>query len=316
MTTTVSPKVIFFGNERLATGVTTTAPTLNRLLDAGYDVAAVVSHDSGSRSRKQRNLEIAEVAAEHNIPVLLPIRPAEIIDQLKGYNAEIAILVAYGKIVPQSIIDVFPHGIINIHPSLLPLHRGPSPIESVILAGAPETGVSVMQLVAGMDAGPVYGQTSIKLHGTESKQQLANTLLEAGGELIVRSLPSILDGSLRPAAQNDDRATYDSLITKTDGELDFQKPSQLLVREIRAYLNWPKSRTTINGIEVIITAATAEPVKLDTAIPGDIQVVLGAGSIFICTSNGSLSVKRLKPSGKQEMSVRAFLAGYGHVLAT
>ena len=152
--TNIPAKVIFFGNERLATGVTTTAPTLRALIAAGYELVAVVSHYEQANSRTSRDLEIAAVAKEQNIPLLLPNKPSEIFEQLKSFNADVGVLVAYGKIIPQSIIDIFHKGIINIHPSALPMHRGPTPVESVMLNGESFTAVSVMQLVSAMDAGP------------------------------------------------------------------------------------------------------------------------------------------------------------------
>src|SRR5262249_26458649 len=151
-----------------------------------------VNHEA-STSRKARPLEIAAVAAQHNIPVLSPEKPSEIIDQLKSYNAPIGVLVAYGRMVPQSIIDIFPHGIINIHPSLLPLNRGSSPIEQAMLDGASQTGVTLMGLVKAMDAGPVYAQATVNLDGTETKANLTDALLRKGGELLIDLLPSILD---------------------------------------------------------------------------------------------------------------------------
>jgi methionyl-tRNA formyltransferase len=307
-------RIVFFGNERLATATPTDAPTLRALIAAGYEIAAVVSHQSESRSRDTRQLEIATVAAEHDIPLLLPEKPAEILEQIRSYQADIGVLVAYGKIVSQSVIDVFPHGIINIHPSLLPLHRGPTPIESVILDGASETGVSVMQLVWAMDAGPVYGQRRLELDATETKHDLAARLLAMGGELVVELLPAILDGTSKPVAQDDGSATYDNLIQKDDGILDFTKPAVRLEREIRAYQDWPKSRTTLLDKEVIITAGHVLPPATD---PETASIAPPPGTIWrqdaelgICTGDGILVIDRLKPSGKNEMSASSFLAGY------
>src|SRR5688500_17078175 len=210
-----SKTLIFFGNERLVSGLKrTNAPTLRALINAGYHIAAVVSHHTGSRSRSNRKLEVAEIAAAHNIPVLLPNRPIEIIDTLRNLNADAAVLAAYGRIIPQSIIDLFPKGIINIPPSLLPKYRGPTPIESAILNGDSETGVSIMQLTAGMDEGPVYAQSKITLSGDETKFDLFEKIAPIGADLLIRILPSILDGSLKPAPQEASAATYCNLLTK------------------------------------------------------------------------------------------------------
>ncbi len=310
----ISNKIVFFGNERLATGVITSAPTLKALVTAGYDVVAVVSHYTRGSSRNARVLEIETVAKEHGIPLLLPHKPIEIAEQLKAYNADAAVLVAYGKIVPQEIIDIFPAGIINIHPSLLPLHRGSTPIESVMLSGESETGVSLMQLASVMDAGPVFTQEAITLSGKETKQELADKLLEIGKDLVITYLSTILAGKLEPAPQDDSQATYDSLIEKQDGIIDWQKPAKQIEREIRAYAEWPKSRTTLANKDVVITQAHSVPSTGDDEEPGSITIAPESKAITIATTNGSLRIEKLKPDGKNEMTTNAFLAGYGNNL--
>ena len=307
------PSIIFFGNERLATGVTTEVTTLKALLDAGYHVAAAVSHNEATSSRKQRMLEIAEVATSHNIPVHLPAKPADILDQLAAYKADIGVLVAYGKIVPQEVIDLFPHGIINIHPSLLPRHRGSTPLESVILSGEKETGVSVMGLAQAMDAGPVYAQETVPLTGNETNQALADELLTVGSKLILQVLPDALAGTAQPTPQDDSAATYDELIEKQDGQLDFSKPAQQLEREVRAYFGWPQSRTTIGNKEVIITQAHVVPassIQNPESLPNEPGTIWQDGKqLGFYTTEGILAIDTLKPAGKGEMSAAAFLAG-------
>lgn len=302
-------KIVFFGNERLATGVTTTAPSLSALITAGYEVCAVVSHHEAATSRKVRALEVAVVAEAHNIPVLLPENPAEIIDQLVAFGAEIAVLVAYGKIVPQSVIDAFPKGIINIHPSALPEHRGPTPLESVILAGDTSTAVSVMQLVKAMDAGPVYAQEVVQLTGTETKQELADILLRIGSEIIVAVLPRILSGKLVPRPQNEAAATYDQLIKKENGKIDWTKPAAHIEREIRAYAEWPKSRTTFSDVDVVVTKAR---ILNESNEPGAIKVL--DKNLVVGCGKSSLIIETIKPAGRNDMTGQAFLAGYGNKL--
>ncbi len=307
-----SKTIIYFGNERLATGVTTEAPALQALIEAGYTVAAVVSNYQAARSRSAHELEVQTIATKHGIPVLLPGKPSDIIRELQQYNAEIGVLIAYGKIVPQVVMDIFPKGIINIHPSLLPLHRGPTPVESVILDGSKTTGVSIMQLVKAMDAGPVFAQSAVTLSGQETKQELADMLLEIGTSMLLEVLPGILDGSLAALPQDESKATYDRLITKDDGTIDWHKPAVVIEREIRAYSGWPGSRSTIGGKEVVITKAH---------VAGDSKHRLGqtdqAGPFrtpdgyigMPSLASGVLVIERLKPAGKREMSAQEFLAG-------
>lgn len=300
-----STTIVFFGNERLATGVQTTAPTLRALVEQGYNVRALVANHEMGQSRSARELEIASVAKAYHIPLLLPDKPSSILKDLKSVQADIGVLVAYGKIIPDSVINLFPKGIINIHPSLLPLHRGPTPIESVILNGETETGVSIMQLAHDMDAGPVYGQSVITLHGNESKQTLADKLLETGAGMLIELLPEILSGSVVALPQDNARATYDSLIRKAAGLIDWHKPAVQIEREIRAYLEWPKSRTEIGSIDTVITHAKVVP---HTGIPG--TVTMHNKELVVACGQDSLMITKLKPAGKNEMTAEAFLAGY------
>lgn len=295
----MSKTLLFFGNERLSSGFEPGgAPTLQRLVDAGYDVKAVIAHHGQTHSRAKRDLEIEAVAKIYGIPVLLPEKPADIMEKIANFQADAAVLVAYGRLIPQSIIDLFPGGIINIHPSLLPLYRGPTPIEQVILEGAEKTGVSLMRLTAGMDDGPVYDQEELVLSGSETKRELTARLLELGGGMLLKNLPAILDGSLAPKPQSEDRATYTKLLSKADGWLDLAKSAPALEREIRAFQAWPKSKTSLFGHDVIVAKArtvTDKPLK---------------GLVLECAGGSLLEITELvAPSGKT-MAATDFIRGY------
>lgn len=300
-----SKTVVFFGNERLATGVTTSTPTLKALIKSGYNIAAIVSNHRPSNSRTVRHLEVELFAREHNIPLLLPSNPLEISNQLKSFGASTGILVAYGKIVPQSIIDIFSNGIVNIHPSSLPLHRGPTPIESVILDGSTSTSVSLMRLVKAMDAGPVYEQTEVNLKGNESKQEIADNLGKVGSVMLMKLLPNIMSGELQPTDQQDSDATYDRLILKADGVIDWNKPAKMIEREVRAFSGWPGSKTILAGKECLITKSH---VVQAAGEPGSLQTT--STELVVMTEKDGLSIDALKPSGKSEMDIKSFLAGY------
>lgn len=294
-----SSKIVFFGNERLASGFEPHgAPTLQALIDSGYEIAAVISNYERAQSRKARKLEIQEVAEAHNIPVLLPQKLRDIADQIADYRATAGVLVAYGKMVPQSIIDIFPRGIINIHPSLLPAYRGPTPIEQAILDGANKTGVSLMQLVKSMDAGPVYAQAEVPLTGRETKQELTSRLLKRGGELLIKNLPAILTGELKPAHQDESKATYTQLLNKQDAQLDLTKTAAQLERQIRAFATWPKSQTTIFGHTVIVRkAAVIDEPKNDELI-------------LACGNNTYLQILELTAPSGRTISGAEFMRGY------
>lgn len=302
----MSNKILFFGNERLATGAQTSAPTLQALIDADYNVVAVVvAQAEAGKSRRERELEVATIAKAHDIPLLSPDKPADAIAEIVAFDAEIAVLIAYGNLLPEALLDVFPHGIINVHPSLLPLHRGSTPVESAILDGDHQTGVSLIRLTKLMDAGPVYAQQAVKLKGGETKPRLAEQLSLIGTNLVLEHLPGILDGSLQPVGQDDQQASYDERITKADGRLDWNKPAVRLEREVRAYLDWPRSRATIGSTDVIVTKAH---IAEGSGTPG--SLALSGKDLGIYTSENILMIDSLIPAGKKEMSAQAFLAGY------
>lgn len=285
--------VILFGNEKLATGITSRGETLQALLKNNYQVSKIYTKYQSDFSQT-------------DIPVSTSTNLEEIGKELRGIKPTIGILVAYGLIIPKSIIGIFPNGIINIHPSLLPKGRGPAPIEETILDGSNQTGVTIMRLSEEMDKGPVLAQASIDLHGKETKQELADSLLELGNELLIKCLDDIFSSNaIKSVPQTEAGATYTHKIKKSDGIIDWNKPAVNLEREVRAYAGWPKSSTILNGISCIITEAQ---VVAGEGSPGRYRVT--DNSMIVFTSKGAFSINRLKPAGKKDMSVEEFLRGY------
>jgi methionyl-tRNA formyltransferase len=252
-------KIVFFGNEQLVQGLDKSiTPTFDGLIASHHQVAALVlPRQSKATSRKARTLEIIDSANRHNIEIIY----AETVDlpqTLRKLNADIGALVSYGKIVPQAVIDAFPNGIINLHPSLLPKYRGPTPLEATILNGDSETGVSLMALTAQMDAGPIYAQAKIALSPDETKFTLYKKAIITGSQLLLTNLDNILSGQLKPTDQADTQATFTNLLTKADGQLDPTTTTATdCERKIRAFLGFPKTRLSLLGQEIIITKAQA-----------------------------------------------------------
>lgn len=286
--------IIFFGTEQFSLAA------LTGLIDAGYDIAAVVTKPDSKKGRGQKLVppSVKVLATQHNIPVWQPTKVAEINENIKALGAVAGVLVSYGKIIPQSTIDLFSPGIINVHPSLLPKYRGPTPIESAIKNGDEKTGISIMQLSAAMDAGPVYATKDYPLDGHETKPELYRALAITGTNFLLETLPRILDGSLAPTPQREDEATYCKLLQKTDAELDLaQLTATEAERTVRAHLGFPKSKVQIGDHAVIITKAHVSATK---KTPLD----------FACQDGAFLSVDELiAPSGRH-MDAAAFLRGY------
>jgi methionyl-tRNA formyltransferase len=273
--TNKSKTLVFFGNEKLATGI---PQPKRRILEAvqkaGFNVEQLVTKD---------------------------------LSQLNPHKSQLAVLAAYGQIIPQKILDEFPLGIINVHPSLLPAYRGPTPIEQAILDGATKTGVSIMQLTAKMDEGPIYKQKTIHLTGQESKIELTNKLQCIGAELIVEALTKIFDVNLKPRQQpHPIRATYSKKIFKKDGAINWKNTAIQIERKIRAYLGWPGSYTVLNNINVTLLSAK---VTDDQLMPGKIKITTKK-ELLVGTKKGSLSLLQLQPSGKNKMSAADFINGY------
>lgn len=299
--------LIFFGTEDFS------ATALTALIEAGFSIGAVVTKPDTKRGRGQKYIEpaVKTIAKRHNITVWQPGNLAEIIEPIKNMQPVTGVLVSFGRIIPQSILDLFTPGVVNVHPSLLPLYRGPSPIETALLHGDETTGVTIMKLVAAMDAGPLYTQETFPspIHHA-SQPELYESLGLFGADLLVRTLPAIMNGTLQPTEQEHAHATYCRLITKSDGTIDWQQPAIEIERQVRAYKGWPGSRTTLHGIECIITSAH---VLEREGAAGTMNA--SDTTLTVATGSGSLAVDRIKPVGKKEMSVREFLNGYGHLLS-
>ncbi|NCU29353.1 methionyl-tRNA formyltransferase [Candidatus Saccharibacteria bacterium] len=260
-----SPKIIFFGTEEYS------LVALKALVENDFDVVAVVTKPDmiKGRGRKLVAPPVKAYAIEQNIAVWQPTKLTEIADKITALQPVAGVLVAYGKIIPQRIINLFTPGIINLHPSLLPLYRGPSPIESAIANLDNETGVSIMKLDAEMDAGPVYYQVRLALSGSETKQELYDQLFALGSQTLIETLPDIISGELQPIAQDHTKATYCQMLSK---DLSLIDPIKLTATQaeahVRAYLGFPRSqvdttfdRLTITKAHVSQTADSALSIK-------------------------------------------------------
>ena len=288
-------KVIFFGNEQLAQGIKPKTILFDKLHNSNeFEICAVLL--TNPNHRKPYAIEKAAKAA--NIPVYFSKNNDEIMGIIGQYNAPVAVLASFGKIIPERIINAFPCGIINIHPSMLPKYRGTTPIESALLNGDTETGVSVMRLAKAMDAGNTFAQEIVKIETGDTKQSLYEKLATAGAKRLLEVLPGIVAKNAPETAQNDTEATFTTQLSKDLSELKpAEKAAQTLYNEIRAYAGFPKSKLELLNIPCIITSAH---VANDAATELDQK----------CADGKYLVIDRLIPENSKEMDAKSFLNGH------
>lgn len=291
------PKIVFFGSGPVA------AESLRRLSD-NFEIEAVVTKPSTTREMAAVNdARIYNVENRHELDALIHEKP---------FESEIGVLIDFGIIVSQKVIDYFAKGIINSHFSLLPEWRGADPITFSILSGQTKTGVSLMLLTAGMDEGPLLAQVEYKIKLNETTPTLTNELIALSNHGLNKIIPLWLNNETKAMSQEQvsfaalKTPTYSRKLTKQDGLVDFTKPATVLAREVRAFAGWPKSQAKLGNMEVILTGVGLT--KMGNANPG--QLIIEKKQLFIGTGRDLLEIKSLQVPGKKEMSAEAFLAGY------
>ncbi|HUC89925.1 MAG TPA: methionyl-tRNA formyltransferase [Patescibacteria group bacterium] len=299
-----SETIVFFGSGPVA------AESL-RLLSKDFSIEGVVTKPRPSRHRG--SVPVLELAEKLKLPIKTVTNKQDL-DALFGDNpfkSRCAVLIDFGIIVSQKVIDFFPLGIINSHFSILPEWRGADPITFSILSGQKQTGVSLMLLVEAMDEGPLLAYGEYDLPPKITTPELTDDLIKLSQALLESVLPLYIAGESKEAPQSlTGRAvSYSRKLSKDDSLLDWNKPAEELEREIRAYIEWPKSRTKLKDLELIITSAH---VIEASGQPGS-TTVIDKHPVFYCGKQ-ALAIDRLKPAGKKEMTGEAFLAGYKHLL--
>ncbi|GAC1537568.1 MAG: hypothetical protein NVS2B7_07940 [Herpetosiphon sp.] len=225
--------------------------------------------------------------------------------QLRDLRPDVGVVAAYGEILRKDVLALPPLGYLNIHPSLLPLYRGPSPVTAALLAGDDTTGVSVMLLERAMDAGPILAQAMVALDPAARAGPLTGQLFHLGAELLLASLPLYASGDLCPVPQDPSRATFSHLLSKQDGAINWSEPAVVIERRLRAYDPWPGVWTTFQGQQVKIHDLRADTVHLDL-LPGTIIAGLPPR---IATGNGTIELRRLQPAGKRTMDAADWVRG-------
>ncbi len=299
--------IVFMGTPEFS------ATTLKYLIANQFKIVAVYTQQdkAAGRGRAVAASPVKSVAGEAGIPVVQPrnFRGPETVSELAAMKPDLAIVAAYGQILPQAVLDIPRYGCINVHPSLLPRYRGVSPVASAILAGDAFTGASVMLLDAGTDTGPVLAQAQVPITAADTTGLLSDKLARIGSQLLVSILPSWVKGYLTPRPQDAALASYCRKLTKEDGEIDWGLPASEIWRRVRAYNPWPCAYTAWQGKQLKILEARPMP-AIPGALPGQVVDVhdkpVGFG---IATGEGLLGVSTVQLEGKKAMPAGDFLRG-------
>lgn len=302
--------LIFLGTPQFA------VPSLERTVAAGHHVIAVYTQPDRPKGRGQREAmpAVKEAALRLGLPVRQPerVRKPEIIEELRGMKPDAMIVVGYGQIIPQAILDIPPLGIINVHASLLPKYRGAAPIQWAIARGESRTGVTTMRIDAGLDTGDMLLKWETEIGAEETAVELGERLATAGADLLARTLKTL--PSIKPEPQDNEQATYAPILKKDDGHVDWSTPRQEILNRIRGLVPWPGCYGFLRGARMHLWKARAN----DGAIPpGELRA--DRRKLFAGCSDGSIEILELQLEGKKRMDATSFLNGFqlhaGEILA-
>ena len=285
-------------------------PTLERLILGEHQVVAVYTQPDkpAGRGRAPALSPVKKVALEHGIEVRQPksFKEPGALEALAQLSPDLIVVAAYGKILPEEVLTMPPFGCVNLHPSLLPRHRGPAPIQGAILAGDEFTGVSIMLMDTGVDSGPVLSQRRVAIKPQDTTESLTKKLAQAGAQLLEETLPLWLSRSITPRPQQGD-ATYTRLLSKEEGEIDWHLPAPEIWQRVRAFHPWPGSYTRWQG--KVLKVLEVFPLPGERAEPGRV-IPLGGGQVGVQTGDGVLGLRRVQLEGRRAMSVDEFVRGH------
>ena len=301
-------KVIFMGTPDFSVG------TLEALIEAGHEVALVVTQPDKPKGRggKMQYTPVKEVAVAHNIPVYQPkrIREPECIEELRKYNADIMVVIAFGQILPKEILEMTPYGCVNVHASLLPSYRGAAPIQWAVINGEKVSGVTTMQMNEGLDTGDMLLKVEIPLDEKETGGSLHDKLAEAGARLCVETLDALKAGTVTPEKQGDSPTAYAKMLDKHMGKIDWKMSAKEIERLIRGLNPWPSAYTRWKENDKGMKIWEAEVAEGQTDKAAGTVVEVAKDGFFVQTGDGLLKITALQIPGKKRMDAAAFLRGY------
>lgn len=299
-------RIVFFGTPIFVLPV----PETLRKMPGAQLVAVVTTPDKpADRGHVTSSSPIKQWAKEHGIAVLQPERfDAACIDSLKKLRPTVGVMAAYGKLLPKDVLDIFPRSIVNIHPSLLPKWRGPSPVQAALIAGDTETGVTLIVTDDEMDHGPILAQETMPLKGGETADALLTELFKRGVNLLSKTLFPWIHGEVEPEAQAHSLATYSKLLHRKDGLIDWNHSCDEIIRRIRAYHPWPSAFIKLPDM-TRLKIINVSPFKLEQKAPTAMVTRGPAGEFLVRANNGWIQVAEVQLTGKTPIRGDAFLRG-------
>jgi methionyl-tRNA formyltransferase len=299
-------KLLFAGTPEFA------LESLRALHGAGFVPAAVLTQPDrpAGRGKKVTESPVKQFAREHDIPVWQPetLKDADIVARIAEVEPDLMIVAAYGLLLPRAVLDLPQHGCVNVHASLLPRWRGAAPIQAAIIDGDSRTGISLMQMEAGLDTGPVIASASINIGGEETAGELQERLAALGGELLVQKIDEILHGKIAAIPQDDTLATYAGKIRKRDAAIDWNLTAEQISRKIRAYDPVPGASFELDG--EIIKCWKAEPLEGGEGPTGTI-LSAGKDGVVVACAEGALRLTEIQRPGRRRVTAAEF-AGQGN----
>lgn len=298
-------RIVFFGSPTFA------VPTLTALVGSAHRVVGVVTQPDRPRGRGQKvTAGPVKVAAEQfGIPVFQPerLKDAEFLSAFDALEADLGVVAAYGRLLPQVLIDWPPLGMINVHASLLPRWRGAAPIHRAVMAGDAETGITIMRVVLALDAGPMLARVASAIGEDETSAEVETRLGHAGASLLVETADLLSRGPVRGEAQDDSLVTYARRLERADGQVDWRRNARDLHNQIRGLHPWPLAESTLAGQRLRLVASKVETATTEAA-PGTI-VVAGGDGLTVATGTGCVRITQVQPDGRGVMAVSDWLNG-------